>query len=204
MMDYYYDSLDRLQAIVTNLNPPPGGAVIEYPDSLIYYYNAADTLPFRAIHYNRGTLTPVEYYTFDDQARIIKWKYVTGFSAFEDDYTYFPNQIIVTHSTATPNDTLAYDGNNITEDGKRFSIEVSGVHNPFDLVTINRHILYGAPFPGTGERSLNKNAPLRVTDNSYANNIDYQYDNITNGFPGTATTTFNSLPNSRQYFYYRQ
>jgi hypothetical protein len=170
----------------------------------MYYYHAADTLPFKAIHYNHGTLTPAEYYTYDDQARIIKWSYITGFSAFEYDYTYFPDQIIVTNSATASIDTLAYDGNNITQDGGWFNIQLSGLQNPFNLVSINRHIPYHVPFPGMGERSLNKNAPLQVTDNAYGYTINYQYDSIINGLPCRATSTVNSSPNSRQYFYYRQ
>jgi hypothetical protein len=204
-MNYYYDSLDRLQSMVTYLSSPPGGALITYPDSLIYYYYAADTLPFKAVHYNRGSFAPSENYTYDGQTRIIRRDYIRpGYQSIQEDYVYLPNQIIISNSASAIIDTLLYDGTNITKDGRRFNIQVSGVQNPFNLVPINRHIPYNLAWINRGERYLSKNAPLQVIDNFYPQTQLYQYDSLINGFPGKATTTVNSLPDSRLYFYYRQ
>lgn len=204
IIDYNYDNLDRLQSVVTFLASPPPGTLFMYPDSLIYYYNNADTLPYKAIHYNNAAFTPAEYYTYDNQQRIIKQQYVRpGFPNIDVAYAYFQNKIVITNNVSANSDTLIYDGNNIIQDGNRFNMQFTAVQNPFNLVSINRHIPYHLFIQGLGERSLNKDATLQIIDNSYGNTMHYQYDSILNGLPGKAVTTINAQPASREYFYYR-
>jgi hypothetical protein len=224
--NYYYDSLGRLQSVVSDINPPPPGSGIVFPDSLIYYYHAtADTLPFKAVHYSGGAFTPAEYFTYDDQTRIIKSLFNPSVASgeFEDDYTYFSNQIIITH-LANPSvlppinpsyDTMAYDGNNITQDIQSandpnwstyrflYDIRFTNIQNPFNLVIINRHKPYSL-LTNFGELLLNKNVPLQVIfNNNYEATMGYQYDSIINGLPGKALVTYNSAPDSKIYFYYK-
>jgi hypothetical protein len=204
MFNYHYDNLDRLQSMVTYLASPPPGTLFIYPDSLIYYYNNADTLPYKALHYNNGTFTPAEYYTYDNQQRIIKQQYVRPIPPNIDvAYAYFQNKIIITNNVSANSDTLIYDGNNIIQDRNRFNIQFSGLQNPFYLVSINRHIPFHLFNQGLGELSLNKDATLQVIDNIYSNTLRYQYDSIVNGLPQKAITTINALPACREYFYYR-
>ncbi|GHN02525.1 hypothetical protein WSM22_40140 [Cytophagales bacterium WSM2-2] len=201
--EYHYDNLGRLQSVVTDLLHPPPQAVISYPDSLIYYYSQVDTLPYKAIHYNQGRLSPIEDYTYDKHARLTQKRYraVSDEEGFYEFYSYSKNQIIITNSSDGNIDTLTYDGSNITQDGRWFNIQISGLKNPFYQVNVNRHIPYNPSV--LGERSLNENAPLQVT--AYGSYImRYQYDSIVNGLPGKATTTINSATFVTMYFYYKQ
>jgi hypothetical protein len=213
---YYYDTLHRLQADVSYKYSydPRGGAEPLPPDSLVYYYSNADSLPFKAVHYINGALTDqAEFYTYDNQARIIHRAWKTGVSESDFYYSYLANRITIT-TPYSSYDTLLYDGNNITQDINEansnfpqqrdtFNIQSSGLQNPLYLLNVNRHIFYPSINESNGNFFLNKNAPLQVSNNAYDITVNYQYYNIVNGLPGESTSTYNSLPGFRQYFYYK-
>jgi hypothetical protein len=172
---YHYDNYDRLQSVVTTrLGFTPSGSVYYLePDSLIYYYNAADTLPFKAVHYNNGTFLPAEYFTYDNQARVIHRGWTDAGYA-ELFYTYLPNQITVSGPPMGNIYTLAYDGNNITQN---ISVTINspwpktpdtlntlftGLQNPFNLVNINRHVPDIPAYSNNQELVFSKNAPLQI------------------------------------------
>jgi hypothetical protein len=212
--DYYYDSLKRLQSVVTNIYQFPGGLGeprpdFGYPDSLIYYYNPGDSLPYKAAHFNGGYYDPSEYYTYDNQTRISRVVYSRAEGVpLRYDYTYPGNEIVST-DTFGLSYHLGYDGRNVTygtwiDATVGFVTQQNNLLDPFSFVPVNRHIPYGEGFVTPAESYFNKNAVAESTGIYY--HVVYEYDGIINSVPARAklTKTENGqVSHWQQYYYYK-
>jgi hypothetical protein len=192
--NYYYDTLNRLISIATY---QPGVAIIMMSthDSTVYSYNGTDTLPFQSTTYDPMFGTSIDNFVYDNIGRIIS-------EAGSITYSYSSNQIVI---IGDDNDTLTYDGHNVTQDitdddptvpaarGVQ-DIQFSTLRNPYNLVNINRHIPYIIYF-GYDGFLLNENAISEVDGT-----ITFQYDYVVDGLPGKAII----LGVGKEYYFYKE